>query len=104
MRQCGFIDSHDFDDSLHSEASVSDTDHELITEFVTIARNKRNFPLKETDSVEKVLKSLKMLRNNKLTNSALLVFNKNPQQFFPSATRITSYNVCYTKLLRMLPT
>jgi len=87
LKQNGFIDSRDFDDSLHPEATVDKSiDTGLLKEFVSLARAKRNFPLKETDQAEKVLTALKMLRNGKLVNSALLVFNRNPQQFFTTAT------------------
>jgi len=87
LKQNGFIDTRDFDDSLHPEAALENNiDAELVKEFVGLARAKRNFPLKETDSAEKVLTALKMLRNGKLVNSALLVFNRKPQQFFTTAT------------------
>jgi ATP-dependent DNA helicase RecG len=86
LKQNGFIDTRDFDDSLHQEASLSDIDPNLVSAFVAAAKAKRNFPLKISDPLEKVLTALKMLRQGKIVNSALLTFNGSPQHFFPSAT------------------
>ncbi len=86
LKQNGFIDTHDFDSSLNRDASLGDIDNVLLHDFIRVARAKRNFPMKETDSVEKVLTSLKMLRNGQLVNSALLAFCRVPQKFFPTAT------------------
>jgi len=86
LQQKGKIVSHDFDDSLHPEATVEDLDKNKITEFVATARLKRNFPLKETDPADTILQHLRMLRADKLVNSALLVFTNDPQLYFPTAT------------------
>ena len=86
LKQTGKIESHDFDDSLHSTADIQSLDETKVKEFVIIAREKRNFPLKETASVEQVLKHLRMIRNGKIVNSALLAFAPDPQLYFSSAT------------------
>ncbi|MCW0484755.1 Fic family protein [Gaoshiqia sediminis] len=86
LKQTGKIESHDFDDSLHPSADIQSLDENKVKEFVILARNKRNFPLKETASVDQVLKHLRMIKNGKLVNSALLAFATDPQLFFPSAT------------------
>jgi len=86
LKQTGKIESHDFDDSLHPTASITALDESKIREFIAIARKKRNFPIKETASVERVLKHLRMIREGKLVNSALLVFAPDPQLYFPSST------------------
>lgn len=86
LKQIGKIESHDFDDSLHPFADIHSLDETKVKKFVILAREKRNFPLKETASVDQVLKHLRMIRNGKLVNSALLAFTPDPQLFFPSAT------------------
>jgi predicted HTH transcriptional regulator len=86
LKQTGKIESHDFDDSLHPTADIQSLDETKVKEFIILARKKRNFPLKETASVEQVLRHLRMVRNGRLVNSALLAFAPDPQLFFPSAT------------------
>ncbi len=86
LKQTGKITSTDFDNSLNERATINDIDQDMVRDFVISARDKRNFPIKETAGAEEVLAKLKMLRENKLVNSSLLVFNPEPQQFFPSAT------------------
>lgn len=86
LRQTGKIESHDFDDSLHPTVDFNALDVNKIREFVSIARKQRNFPLKDTASVEQVLKHLRMTRDGKLVNSALLAFALDPQLYFPSST------------------
>lgn len=85
LKQNGFISTSDFDNSMHPEANLQDIDTDGLKEFVLHARAKRNFPLKESSSVDKILTHLNLFRNNKLVNSALLAFSTNPQKYFPSA-------------------
>lgn len=86
LKQTGKITSHEFDESINNEATLEDIDPLLIQQFVRSARAKRNFPLQETATVEQVLIHLNLIRNRQLTNSAILAFGKNPQQFFTTAT------------------
>lgn len=86
LKQAGKIEHHDFDDSLHPTAGFDSLDEAKVKEFIFIARKKRNFPLKDTASVEQVLKHLRMTREGKLVNSSLLAFAPDPQLFFPSST------------------
>lgn len=86
LQQKGFINTHEFDSSLNHQATLSELNDDLITDFVRTAKGKRNFPLKESDSKERILIALNMFRNNTLLNSSLLVFASNPQKYFPSAT------------------
>lgn len=74
LKQTGKIDADDFDSATHQKASFPDLSNDAIIEFVRAARYKRNFPLKETDSPEKILAHLNLIREGKLTNSALLAF------------------------------
>jgi ATP-dependent DNA helicase RecG len=81
----GLISDKSFDLSPNTNASVADIDTEKIEAFVRAARSKRGFPLKEGALPEQVLAHLHMWNGQQLTNSALLVFGKKPQQFFPTA-------------------
>lgn len=86
LKETGKIDTAEFDNSLHPYASLLDIDTEQLQDFVRQARYKRNFPLQESDTTEKILTHLNMYRQGKLTNSAILAFAKNPQAFFPSSS------------------
>ncbi len=86
LKQKGKIENNEFDNALHEYATLNDIDNTLLREFIGLAREKRNFPEKANASKQDVLKRLNLFRNGKLVNSALLVFCRNPQQFFPSAT------------------
>ena len=86
LKQKGKINTHEFDESINSEATLEDINPLLIQQFVRSARAKRNFPLQETATVEQVLIHLNLIRNHQLTNSAILAFGKNPQRFFTTAT------------------
>lgn len=86
LKQNGKIETSDFDDSINNSVKISDIDKELLKHFVVTARKKRGFPLKETASVQEVLKHLNLIKKGKIVNSGVLAFSKNPQGFFPSAT------------------
>lgn len=62
-------------------ANFKDIDKEKVRWFLRIAKQERNYPLKESLSVEKVLTHLNLLRDGKLTNAAILLFGKNPQKY-----------------------
>lgn len=85
LKYKGIIQSQTFDEQVHPESSIADIDEKKVREFVRAAREKRAFPLQETDSVEKVLRHLRMLRGGRPTNAALLAFAKDPQYYFPTA-------------------
>lgn len=85
LKQKGNLHLEDFDSSTNNKATLDDIADEAVTEFVITAKNIRKLPLKETDSKVKVLTHLKMHNAAGLTNSAILVFGKVPQAFFPTA-------------------
>ncbi len=86
LSQTGKIDAEDFDSSLHTSATLDHIDDQNIAVFVRLAKAKRQFPLQETAPKHEVLAHLKLYRDQKLTNSALLAFAGDPQAFFPTAT------------------
>lgn len=71
-----------FDATTHSSATLADIDANKVREFVQVARAKRGFKLQETASIEEILVHLNLLKDNKLTHAALLLFGKEPQRFF----------------------
>ena len=76
----------DFDGTLHPAATLDNIDDQNLTAFVRLAQAKRQFPLQDTAPKHEILAHLKLYRDQKLTNSALLAFASDPQAFFPTAT------------------
>jgi len=54
-------------------------------QFIREARAARKFPLDEETPAEKLLEHLNMLHENQLSNAAVLLFGKRPQQFILSS-------------------
>ena len=72
-----------FDAAAHSVATYDDIDPERVRTFVNKAREKRKYPLTFADGMEKIFSSIHVLTDDgRLTNSALLLFAKDPQRFF----------------------
>ena len=73
-------------DSLSSGFDISDIDFSTIEMFKNLAKN-RIPSIKEFDSVEKIFLNLKLFdENKKITNAGILLFGKEPQKRFISAT------------------
>jgi len=85
LKDKGLIQLTSFDESSHSTAQLSDLDKVKIDNFVGLAQAKRGFPIRQGSAIEKILTHLHLLNGDKLCNSALLAFAKDPQQFFPTA-------------------
>ena len=72
-----------FDAAAHPVATFDDIDTERVRTFIEKAKEKRNFPLTLADGIEKIFSSIHVLTDDgRLTNSALLLFAKDPQRFF----------------------
>lgn len=63
-------------------AGLKDIDDEKIREFVKKAKRQRGLNLLETLPIKEILMRLKLLREDKPTNAAILLFGKEPQKFF----------------------
>ena len=75
-----------FDAAAHPVATYDDIDPEKVRTFVNRAKEKRNFPLNFEDGIEKIFSAIHVLTDDgRLTNSALLLFAKDPQRFFRSS-------------------
>ena len=77
-----------FDASIHLDANIDDLDKDKIRWFVGLAREKRQFPLQYSEeNIHQILNSLHLITDdNKLKNAALLLFAKDVQKWFTSAT------------------
>lgn len=85
LKYKGIIQTLTFDEQTRDDASMADIDANKIKDFLHQARRKRAFPLDEDSEPEKVLKHLRLLRQGKPCNGALLMFANDPQYFFPTA-------------------
>lgn len=71
-----------WDKQVCEEASLDDIDEEKVKWFLRKARMERNFDVDPGVSVKEALERLNLIKNEKLTNAAVLLFGKNPQKFF----------------------
>ena len=98
-------------------ASIADIDPRKVKDFVALARERRNFKLTYAeDKIPEILHHLNLTSDDgRLTNSALLLFAKDPQKFFitsevkcvvfPSPIRhkpLLSYQVYHGSLFEMV--
>ena len=81
-----------FDDEICKDGSLKEIDPEKIKRFLQIARVKRDFPLSKEIQVRDALYHLNLIKNEKITNAAVLLFGKNPQRFHLQAeTKCIAY-------------
>lgn len=85
LKYKGIIQTLSFDEQTRDDASMADIDAKKIKDFLHQARQKRGFPLAEDTDPITVLKHLRLMRQDKPSNGALLMFANDPQYFFPSA-------------------
>ncbi|MHB1048743.1 MAG: ATP-binding protein [Bacteroidota bacterium] len=85
MEQKGMITHEPFHSALHPSATLDDISPEKILWFLEKAREERKFSLSADSSSEKTLRHLNLMHKAQIRNSALLLFGKNPQQYFIQA-------------------
>jgi ATP-dependent DNA helicase RecG len=71
-----------FDSQICKEATLDDIDKEKIKWFLRKAKVERSLDIDSSASSTEALKRLNLLIDNKPTNTAILMFGKNPQRFF----------------------
>ena len=71
-----------FDDSICPSAKLQDIDSKSITSFLETAEAKGRLKFKGSRSPKDVLQNFKLLRDGQLTNAAILLFGRDPTQFF----------------------
>jgi len=74
-----------FDGQICPEAKFSDIDEKKVKEFLRRARERRKLDIDETLSIKEILRKLKLMKGEDLTNACILLFSKNPQDFFIQA-------------------
>lgn len=85
LKYKGVIQTLSFDEMIREDASMDDIDARKIKDFLHQSRQKRGFPLSEDTDSDTVLKHLRLIRQGKPCNGALLMFANDPQYFFPTA-------------------
>jgi ATP-dependent DNA helicase RecG len=71
-----------WDERACEDASLENIDEEKVRWFLKEARHKRGLDINENGPVEDVLRRLKLLKDGKPTNGAVLLFGKDPQRMF----------------------
>ena len=71
-----------FDAQVCKGAKLKDIDNSLVKEFVVRAKTERGLDLDEKSSIKEILMRLRLIKDNNLSNAAILLFGK-PQDFYP---------------------
>lgn len=74
-----------FDIGICKNITFKDINKEKLKEFLKKAHIERGLAINPSSSIEEILMRLKLLQNRKITNSAVLLFANNPQDFFIQA-------------------
>jgi len=74
-----------FDTAICEEASLKDISSAKVKWFLDTARASRDFPLKANTAVKTVLSHLRLIKQERPTNAAILLFGKEPQRFIYSS-------------------
>lgn len=74
-----------FDDSVCDRATLRDMDNAQVTAFVEMAEAAGRMKLKGSRTPKTVLQNFNLLRDDRPTNAAILLFGKNPHRFFNNA-------------------
>ena len=74
-------------DSLINDYSIEEIDKDTVKQFIRMAKSiGRINALDENILVEETLKNLKLMEGGKLTNAAIMLFGKDPQEHFINAS------------------
>lgn len=87
MEEYSILSDQPWDSKYHPTATMDDIDKKKVSGFVYLAREKRRSKLQYTgNNTLDILVSLNLAtESGRLTNSALMLFGKNPQRFFPAS-------------------
>jgi len=72
----------EFDSQVCEGASLGDIDEEKVKRFLEKARFERKLDITPNISTREALERVSLIKNNKLTNAAILLFGKASQKFF----------------------
>ncbi len=71
-----------FDEQICKGAKITDISKEKLSDFVKKAKEQRGLSIVSRASVTDILRKLKLMKDGKLTNAAILLFGKDAQYFF----------------------
>ena len=71
-----------WDERVCGDASLKDIEEEKVRQFLRRARFERRLEIGPDIPVKDALERSNLIKNNKLTNAAILLFGKEPQKFF----------------------
>jgi ATP-dependent DNA helicase RecG len=74
-----------WDEKVYDNASLEDIDGNKVKWFLENAESERNRNIYPKTPVKEALNKLELLKDDSLTNAALLLFGENPQKFFLQA-------------------
>ena len=74
-----------WDEQICEEARLNDLDEKKVKWFLRKAEAERNFDVEPETPIKEALGRLGLIKNEKLTNAAVLLFGRNPQKFFLQA-------------------
>lgn len=87
LEEQDYIRKLPFDASFCHGATLDDIDPEKVAHFVMLAKAHRGFPIPISAGLPTILTHLRLMTDaGKLTNSAILLFGKRPQDFFPTSS------------------
>src|SRR3989344_1622216 len=70
-----------WDLNICKDARISDIDPETINKFLKLVGESKRISI-EKEEIDLILRKLELIKNDKLTNAAILLFGKNPSRFF----------------------
>ncbi len=70
-----------WDSQICENATLDDIDDAILENFVELTKKSKRISIDKEDK-ELILKKLDLIRNNKLTNASVVLFGKNPSEFF----------------------
>jgi len=99
LKEKGEVGKAGFDQRICEGAKFSDIDKVKVKWFLKVAHSKRSFPLGVDSSVKDVFTHLKLIKDGKLTNAAVLLFGKSPRKFFDQ-TKIKCVQLPSTEVVK----
>jgi len=78
-------DKMQFDALECRRATLADIDKKKVKEFLSKAKRERRLKMNPDTSTKEALRKLELLKDDKLTNAAVLMFAKEPQRFLISS-------------------
>jgi len=81
-----YIRTTPFDATLHPEAKLADLSEDKVRDFADEAHRRRGFPFNKNTDIIKILTHLDLIKGDRVSNAALLLFADRPQRYFITST------------------